>query len=129
MDATAAGRSPSDWVYAVTRRNRLYAAIGGRRGLRRLTVTAPDGRAVWRPTEIVAGPEHLFVSGGDTVAAARDGRALWPAATLPYDRSAVLLRLHRADAEPVVAFFDIQAMWVRGCRYGRPGRVGRRLAV
>ncbi|MFF4548319.1 PQQ-binding-like beta-propeller repeat protein [Streptomyces sp. NPDC001406] len=106
-----------DWVYAVTWRNRLHAAeIGGRRGLRRLTVTAPDGRAVQGPTEIAAGPEHLFVADGDTVAAVRDGRVLWAAATLPYDGSPVPLgtdrvlfrsrsrdrkevRLHCADAE------------------------------
>ncbi|MGW4824721.1 outer membrane protein assembly factor BamB family protein [Streptomyces sp. NPDC004227] len=106
-----------DWVYVVTRRHGLYAAeAGGRRGLRRLKVTvAPCGRVV-RPTRITAGPEHVFVTDGEDVAAVRDGRVLWTAATGEYDTEPVPLgadrvlfrsrsrnrmeyRLHCADAE------------------------------
>jgi hypothetical protein len=69
-----------DRVYATTWRHRLYVAeTGGRRGLRRLRLTAPDGRAV-RPREMAAGHRHVFVSDGDMVGAVRDGRLLWAAA-------------------------------------------------
>ncbi|MER5177587.1 PQQ-binding-like beta-propeller repeat protein [Streptomyces sp. NPDC002896] len=106
-----------DWVYALTWRHRLHAAeIGGRRRLRRLSVVAPDGRVVREPNEIAAGPEHLFVSDRDSVAAIRDGRVLWVAATdvwgnppVPLGADRVLFRsanrkarrdrLHCAEAE------------------------------
>jgi hypothetical protein len=85
-----------DWVYAVTWRDGLYAAeAGGRRGLRRLKVTAaPYGRVV-RPTRITAGPEHLFVTDGKDVAAVRDDRVLWVTATGEYDSKPVPLGADR----------------------------------
>ncbi|MGN9793711.1 outer membrane protein assembly factor BamB family protein [Streptomyces sp. OZ13] len=75
-----------DRVYATTWRDRLYVAeAGGRRGLRRLRLTAPDGRAV-HPEEIAAGHRHLFVRDGDAVGAVRDGRLLWAAASGVWER-------------------------------------------
>lgn len=81
-----------DWTYAATwRYDGLYAAdAGGRRGLRPVRVTAPDGLAV-RPLEITTGPGHLFVTDGQTVAAVRDGRVLWAKATGEYDSKPVPL--------------------------------------
>ncbi|KOX25105.1 hypothetical protein ADL06_19455 [Streptomyces sp. NRRL F-6491] len=106
-----------DWVYAVAgRRYQVYAArCGDGSGLRPLSATAPDGRAVRLP-QTVAGPRHLFLSNGRTVAAVRDGRVLWTTATDTYDswpvplgsdrvlfpsrsRTADGYRLHCADAE------------------------------
>nr|WP_181657109.1 PQQ-binding-like beta-propeller repeat protein [Streptomyces himalayensis] len=106
-----------DWVYGLTWRHRLHAAeVGGRRWLRRLRVTDANGRAVQRPTEIAAGPEHVFVGEKESVAAVRDGRVLWVAATDVWDNPPIPLgadrvlfrstnrkpsqdRLHCADAE------------------------------
>ncbi|MFF9623918.1 PQQ-binding-like beta-propeller repeat protein [Streptomyces griseosporeus] len=106
-----------DWVYVVAgRRDQVYAAqCGDGSGPRRIPVTAPDGRTMTLP-RAVAGPGHLFLSDGRTVAAVRDGRVLWTKATDMYDSQPVPLgsdrvlfpsrsrtadrnRLHCADAE------------------------------
>ncbi|MGV9273840.1 outer membrane protein assembly factor BamB family protein [Streptomyces griseosporeus] len=106
-----------DWLYAVGgRRHQVYAAeCGGGSGPRALPVTAPNGRAVTWPRTI-AGPSHVFLSDGRTVAAVREGRVLWTTATDVFDSWPVPLgsdrvlfssrsrtgdgyRLHCADAE------------------------------
>ncbi|GHC38735.1 hypothetical protein [Streptomyces cinnamoneus] len=69
--------SVGDWIYAVTWRDRLYAADATRaRRLRRLKVAAPDGAVLQAPREITAGPAHVFITGNGELAAARDGRVL-----------------------------------------------------
>ncbi|GHF51215.1 outer membrane protein assembly factor BamB family protein [Streptomyces griseosporeus] len=75
-----------DWLYAVGgRRHHVYAAeCGGGSGPRALPVTAPNGRAVTWPRTI-AGPSHVFLSDGRTVAAVREGRVLWTTATDVFD--------------------------------------------
>ncbi|KAB7851138.1 PQQ-binding-like beta-propeller repeat protein [Streptomyces mobaraensis] len=104
-----------DWAYVVTWRDRLYGAdVTGRRGLRRLATTAPDGTVLKEPKEITAGPRHVFVSGDGTVAGLREGHVLWVAATnrwshriVPLGPDRVLFpstdgrhsHLHCADAE------------------------------
>ncbi len=108
-----------DWVYALSLRQRLYAAkVGGKRGLRQLAVAYQDGwnPGALRPTEITAGPGHVFAADWRAVAAVRDGRVLWAAAAdvsdnlpVPLGADRVLFRsssrdrrvnrLHCADAE------------------------------
>ncbi|MFF7020703.1 PQQ-binding-like beta-propeller repeat protein [Streptomyces klenkii] len=107
--------SVGDWIYAVTWRDRLYAADAtGARRLRRLKVVAPDGAVLREPREITAGPAHVFIAGNGELAAARDGRVLWVTRThqwgsdpLPLGTDRVLFQstdggrdqLHCADAE------------------------------
>ncbi|UIX31510.1 outer membrane protein assembly factor BamB family protein [Streptomyces sp. GQFP] len=71
-----------DWVYVRTWRHKVYAAqVGPRRGLRRLTLAAPDGRSVRRPLNITAGPGYVLGWDTEAVSVIRDGRVLWAAAT------------------------------------------------
>ncbi|MFI2368291.1 PQQ-binding-like beta-propeller repeat protein [Streptomyces sp. NPDC018833] len=107
-----------DRLYAVTWRRRLYQAetAGGRRLLRPVGVTAPDGRTLREPSVLAAGPHHVFVGGYGGVAGVRDGEVRWVAPTnllgngpVPLDTDRVLFRsrtddgrrdeLHCADAD------------------------------
>lgn len=107
-----------DRIYAVTWRDRLYEADarGGRRRLRPVPLTGPDGRTLRKPSELAAGPKHLFVGGDKTVAGVVDGKVQWVVPTnlssnypvpLGTDRvlflsrtdDGVTARLHCADAD------------------------------
>ncbi|MGW0699531.1 outer membrane protein assembly factor BamB family protein [Streptomyces sp. NPDC002867] len=107
-----------DRLYAVTWRDRLYEAdaSGGRRGLRSVPLTAPDGQALRSPSEPAAGPGHLFIGGNKAVAGVVDGEVRWIAPTnlwsntpVPLGTDRVLFlsrskdgttaRLHCADAD------------------------------
>ncbi|MGW0833376.1 outer membrane protein assembly factor BamB family protein [Streptomyces prunicolor] len=89
-----------DRVYALSGRRKVYVAeVGGRRGLRRLTLRGPDGRIVRMPRHLTAGPGYLVAHGSDGVAMIQDGRVLWASETLrpsgdpiPLDADRVLLR-------------------------------------
>ncbi|XUL88487.1 hypothetical protein ACQ86D_19030 [Streptomyces galilaeus] len=89
-----------DWVYALTWRHQVYAAeVGGRRGLRRLTMRGAYERVVRYPTHLTAGPGYVLASGWGGAGMLRDGRVLWASDTIrpdfrpvPLDGGRVLVR-------------------------------------